>query len=134
MKPNDPRFLGTIYDVRSLFSSKWALAITVVLMDGSLYYTDILERVRKLDVSVDWSDRHNVLHESVLTRTLKRMAAEGLLVREEGPTAFPPSVHYSISGETRTALEAMAQLADWGAANCHMIEQAKLDRMRSMNR
>ena len=108
--PSNPKFLHAIYQVRNLFSGKWVPAIAIVLLPGPLHYKDLLHGVRALDVA---TDRPNLLHEAVLTRTLRRMVENQLLVRKEKPSAFAPSVSYALTPATRHALKAAMPLVEW---------------------
>ncbi|WP_129665717.1 winged helix-turn-helix transcriptional regulator [Phytoactinopolyspora endophytica] len=121
MSPGDPRFIRALYLAQNLFAGKWMIAISVVLLAGPLHYTDILHRVRELDVDVDRSGRRSVLHEAVLTRTLQRMVHDGLLSRDERPSAFAPSVVYALTPVATEALTAAVPVAEWAET---YVEQA----------
>lgn len=129
MKPSDERFLPAVYNAKNLFGGKWMFAIAAVLLDGPMHYTDILSTVRSLDIRVDWSGRRAVLHESILTRTLQRMTADELLIREENAGVFPPSVWYSLTPATRHALLAVTPLAEWVEEYPDLIARARERRL-----
>jgi DNA-binding HxlR family transcriptional regulator len=129
MKPSDETFLPAVYNAKNLFGGKWMFAIAAVLLDGPLHYTDILSAVRGLDIPVDWSGKRAVLHESILTRTLRRMTADELLVRVEDVGVFPPSVWYTLSPATRDALVAVTSLAEWVEAYPDLIARAQERRL-----
>jgi DNA-binding HxlR family transcriptional regulator len=72
-----------------------------------------------------WSGRPRVLHASVLTRTLKTMTADRLIVRDQEAGVFPPSVVYSLAPSTGEALEATQPLADWVSRHPDVVERAR---------
>jgi hypothetical protein len=42
---------------------------------------EILSTISSYSIGEEWSDKHAVLHDSILARTLKKITEEGLLTR-----------------------------------------------------
>jgi DNA-binding HxlR family transcriptional regulator len=84
--------LRELYNLKYLFGDKWAPAIVVALARGRMRRVEILSTVNSYSIYEDWSDKRIVLHDSILTRTLKKMTTEGLLVRTESVESFPREV------------------------------------------
>ena len=67
--------------------------------------------------------RFNELHRALgavsfrtLSRTLKEMEADGLLLRTEYPQ-IPPKVEYSLTDKGRSLMPLISLLCDWGREN-----------------
>jgi DNA-binding HxlR family transcriptional regulator len=56
-----------------------ALAILVTLSDGPMRRVEILSTINSYSIGEKWSNKHAILHDSMLARTLKKMTEEGLL-------------------------------------------------------
>ena len=89
MNEGAERFLRRLYDLKYLVADKWALAILVTLSDGAMRRVEILSTINSYSIGEEWSDKHAVLHDSMLARTLKKMTEEGLLTRERRTETFP---------------------------------------------
>lgn len=124
----DEAFLRDLYSARLLFEDKWAPAITFALYEGPLHYNEILSAVRSYRAMEGWSDKHNRLHDSVLTTTLKKMTAEGLLIRSEASDNFPPGVRYSLDPEAAKALAACQPIVEWLRAHRYFVTRAQVHR------
>jgi DNA-binding HxlR family transcriptional regulator len=122
---SSPEFLPGWYDARALLAAEWAPAIAVALLDGPLSYKEILAAAQQSNPSRRWSARHDRLHESILSRTLRGMTRDGLLERQEDAATFPPTVRYQLTDDCRTLLEKLAPMADWARDHQPMIDQAQ---------
>ncbi|WP_051400208.1 winged helix-turn-helix transcriptional regulator [Haloechinothrix halophila] len=120
--------LRELYDIKYLWSDKWGPAIVAALWDGPLRYNDILEKVRSYSIAAGWTDKTPVLHESILTRTLKRMVGEGLITRSESSGGVPPSVWYALNPSFAESYEVGLPLVDWARRNSDLIARAKAHR------
>ncbi|RSD14798.1 winged helix-turn-helix transcriptional regulator [Amycolatopsis eburnea] len=124
----DAERLRKLHDAKQLFGGDWMTAILLALKSGPKHYTELLGMVGSLNDAAaanSWSGRPRVLHASVLTRTLKTMTADRLIVRHQEPGVFPPSVVYTLTSDTREALDAMQPLADWVSRHGDIVEQAR---------
>lgn len=65
------------------------------------------------------------LHQKVLTETLRRMEAAGLLVRRVVADVMPPSVVYVLTDFGATLLEPIEHLAAWGALHQRQLGSAR---------
>ncbi|MGB6163284.1 MAG: winged helix-turn-helix transcriptional regulator [Pseudonocardiaceae bacterium] len=122
---DDEEFLRDLYDLLHLFDDKWVSPIVVTLTDGPMRRVEILSTIRSYSVGQEWSGKSIVLHDSILARVLKKMTAEGLLIRDEKPKGFPPKVYYSLTPEVVESLTALAPLVAWSRAHREIIEQAQ---------
>lgn len=121
----DETFLRDLYSARFLFEDKWAPAIMVALYDGPLHYNEILSTVRSYRVVEGWSDKHSTLHDGVLANTLKKMTAEGLLIRSEESGTFPPGVSYSLNPEAAKMLTASQPVVQWLRDHPYFVTRAQ---------
>jgi DNA-binding HxlR family transcriptional regulator len=78
-----------------------------------LHYIELLSTVRSYRVVEGWSGKQNTLHDSVFTNTLKKMTAEGLLIRSEESGAFSRGVSYSLNPDAATVLDACQPVVAW---------------------
>ncbi|MYW90512.1 helix-turn-helix transcriptional regulator [Amycolatopsis rubida] len=119
----DAEQLCKLSDVKRLFSGDWMHAVIVALADGPKHYKELLDTIRTL-CEQDRGHRRT-LHESVLARTLKTMTADGLIIRCQQSTAFPPSVQYSLSPATAEALDAMMPMVTWATKHAELIQRSR---------
>jgi DNA-binding HxlR family transcriptional regulator len=125
MKVGDERFLRGLYDLRYLFGDKWAPAILVTLSDGPMRRKEILSTISSYSIGEEWSDKHTVLHDSILARTLKKMTEEGLLTRTRYTETFPVKVTYSLKPEVLEILTLAESLVGWADGHPELIAQAQ---------
>ena len=123
----DAEKLRKLHDAKQLFSGDWMNPVLVALKDGPKHYTELAALVRAMNTagSDSWSGKPRVLHDRVLTRTLKSMTADGLILRHEEVGAFPPSVQYAISNATAEALDALEPMVAWVDRHPDLIERAQ---------
>jgi DNA-binding HxlR family transcriptional regulator len=113
----DDRVLRGLYDLKNLFGDKWVPAILVALRDGPLRRVEILSTVNSYSIDENWTDKHAVLHDSILARTLKKMREQGLIVRESCDKSFPPEVAYSLTPAVAEVLTLAEPLIEWTRAH-----------------
>lgn len=121
----EPSFLTRWYCARALIAAEWIPAILVALLNGTMTYSQLREAVEARQVAEGWNPRHERIHQSTLTRSLKQLAGDGLIVRDELPGAFPRSVRYTLTPAARELVEAMEPLTMWAGRHHTLVEQAR---------
>ncbi|WP_418153398.1 winged helix-turn-helix transcriptional regulator [Actinoalloteichus caeruleus] len=124
MEATDEEFLTRWYEVRSLLGDKWVPAVLLVLSAGPLRRVEILSTIRSYPLSVEWSEKVSVLHDSILTKVLKKLTDEGLLLREQKEEVFPPYVTYALTPAAREFVSAMGVLVEWARRHEEVIARA----------
>jgi DNA-binding HxlR family transcriptional regulator len=117
------KFLRRLYDLKYLVGDKWALAILVTLSDGPMRRVEILSTINSYSIGEEWSDKHAILHDSMLARTLKKMTEEGLLTRTRRTETFPPKVFYS--QDASEFLQLAEPAIAWADEHTELIAQAQ---------
>jgi DNA-binding HxlR family transcriptional regulator len=125
MKVGDERFLRRLYDLKYLVGDKWTLAILVTLSDGPMRRVEILSTINSYSIGEEWSDKHAILHDSMLARTLKKMTEEGLLTRARDTEILPPKVFYSLTQDAVAFLELAEPAMAWAEAHTELIAHAQ---------
>lgn len=125
MKADGRTFLHDVQNVKNIFGDKWTLPVMVALSDGPMRRSQIHVTVNSYEVGEQWPAGGSVLHDSILTRCLKKMTAEGLISREESVGSFPPRVCYSLRPEGREFLELAGAITVWSSRNEHVIASAR---------
>ena len=125
MKVADERLLRRLYDLKYLVGDKWALAILVTLSDGPMRRVEILSTINSYSIGEEWSDKHAVLHDSMLARTLKKMTEEGLLTRTRRTETFPAQGFYSLKPEAVEFLQLAEPGIAWADEHTELIAQAQ---------
>jgi DNA-binding HxlR family transcriptional regulator len=125
MKVGAEGFLRRLYDLKYLVGDKWTLAILVTLSDGPMRRVEILSTINSYSIGEEWSDKHAVLHDRVLTRTLKKMTGEGLLTRTRRIEVFPPEVFYSLKPDALEFLRLAEPAMAWADDHAELIAQAQ---------
>jgi DNA-binding HxlR family transcriptional regulator len=111
-----------------LVALEWLPATLVVLAQGPKHYAELLDEVGALNPSDGWNRRHARLYESTLTRVLRRLTADGLVVRSEQPGVLGPTVRYSLTSAAAELLDAVRPLAEWAQQHHALVETARLRR------
>jgi DNA-binding HxlR family transcriptional regulator len=117
--------LSDWYSARALVAAEWIPAILVALLDGPMTYSHLRATVEASRVAEGWNPRHERLHQSTLTRSLRQLTGDGLLVRDEVPGSFPRSVRYSLTAAARELLEAIGPLRVWAEQHRELVERAR---------
>ena len=131
MALGDERFLRRLYDLKYLVGDKWALAILVALSGGPMRRVEILSTINSYSIGEEWSDKHAVLHDSILARTLKKMTEEGLLMRMRRAETFPPKVFYSLTQDALEFLQLAEPAVAWAEEHTALIARAQDLRRRT---
>lgn len=125
MTVGDEEFLRDLYNVKQLFGDKWTPAIISTLARGPMRRVEILSTINSYSVGEDWSDKRGVLHDSILTKSLKKMTTEGLLARNRRAETFPPKVYYSLTRDVLEFLEATEPVLEWARSHPELIARAQ---------
>jgi len=121
----DGRVLRGLYDLRNLFGDKWVPAILVALRDGPLRRVEILSTVNSYSIDENWTDKHPVLHDSILARTLKKMREQGIISRQTGENSFQREVEYSLNPDVAEVLTLAEPLIEWTRKHPELLAQAQ---------
>jgi DNA-binding HxlR family transcriptional regulator len=103
-----------LYDLKYLFGEESAPAIVVALARGPMRRKEILSTISSYSIGEEWSDRHAVLHDGILARTLKKMTEEGILSRRRDTETFPARVYYSLNPEVMEGYSRVESRAGFG--------------------
>lgn len=125
MERDDRCFLRDLQDVKHIFGDKWTVPVMVALAGGPMRRSEILTTVDSYSVDENWPGKAAVLHDSILSRTLRKMVAEGLVARRELPDTFPRHVRYELRPEAEDFLERARQMASWSEHNAHVVANAQ---------
>lgn len=125
MERNDRWFLHALQDVKHIFGDKWTVPVMVALADGPMRRAEILTTVAGYSIDENWPGKAAVLHDSILTRALRKMVAEGLVARQELPDSFPRHVRYALRPEAEDFLARVRQLVGWSRHNAHVVANAQ---------
>ena len=94
-------------DVLASVGDKWTIMVVGALSKGALRYNEIQRRVSGIS-------------QRMLTLTLKRLEADGLVTRTLFPSV-PPRVDYELTELGQTLRGALVPLHRWAAKNKHVI-------------
>ena len=106
LTPSDCRGLA---DVLSNVGDKWTIMVVGALSKGRLRYNEIRRRVSGIS-------------QRMLTLTLKRLEADGLVTRTLFPSV-PPRVEYELTELGHTLRAALVPLHLWAARNKQIIAE-----------
>lgn len=125
MECDDKWLLRELQDVKHIFGDKWTIPVMVALADGPLRRSEILATVSSYSIDEHWPGGATVLHDSILTRALRRMVAEGLVVRHELRDSFPRHVRYELRPEAEDFLTRVRHVVGWSKGNEHVVARAQ---------
>ena len=106
LTPSDCRGLA---DVLSSVGDKWTIMVVGALSKGRLRYNEIRKRVSGIS-------------QRMLTLTLKRLEADGIVTRTLFPSV-PPRVDYELTDLGQTLRAALVPLHRWAARNKQIIAE-----------
>ena len=106
LAPSDCRGLA---DVLSSVGDKWTIMVVGALSKGQLRYNEIRRRVSGIS-------------QRMLTLTLKRLEADGIVTRTLFPSV-PPRVDYELTELGQTLRAALVPLHLWAARNKQIIAE-----------
>lgn len=125
MTRDDRWFLRDVQDVKHIFGDKWTIPVMVALASGPMRRSEILTTVDSYSIDENWPGKATGLHDSILTRTLRKMVAEGLVARQELPDVFPRHVRYELRPEALDFLGRVGQVVGWSSDNAHVVANAQ---------
>ncbi|MDN5750414.1 MAG: winged helix-turn-helix transcriptional regulator [Pseudonocardia sp.] len=125
MERDDQFFLRHVQNVKHIFCDKWTIAVMVALARGPMRRSEIFATVGSYSIDEDWPGKATVLHDSILSKTLRKMVAERLVTRQELPDTFPRHVRYALRPEAVNFLERVRQVVDWSEHNAHVVASAQ---------
>ena len=109
----DPAEGKGLADVLMSVGDKWTILVVGALSRGSLRYNEIQRRVSGIS-------------QRMLTLTLKRLEADGIVTRTLFPSV-PPRVDYELTELGLTLRGALIPLHKWAARNREIITEHRLD-------
>ena len=121
MVPDEAAFVRDCAAMKQMLSDKWMPAILVALLNGSLRYTELYSRLCSGASSIQASSSGAGIQQSMLTRSLKKATAQGLVIRRPEARVFPPVVRYELSLAARDMVAAMMPLVEW--VRHHRVEK-----------
>ncbi|KKC38324.1 hypothetical protein WH87_11295 [Devosia epidermidihirudinis] len=111
-KALDPALDGLVRDIIGKVADKWTMLILEALEEhGTLRFTDVGRKVG--DIS-----------QKMLTKTLRQMEADGLVLRIVHPV-IPPHVDYSLTEMGRGLSAAFCGVWEWAEAHHAQIEDSR---------
>jgi len=125
MRRDDRCFLRDVQDVKHIFGDKWTIPVMVALAGGRMRRSEILTTVASYSIDESWPGKATGLHDSILTRTLRKMVAEGLVTRQELPDVLPRHVRYELRPEALDFIGRVRQVVSWSSDNAHVVANAQ---------
>jgi DNA-binding HxlR family transcriptional regulator len=122
--------IPVVYDLVELASGRWVLPVMAVLEPSPLRFMDLLRAVNDR-MSSEWSRR---LSERVLSDTLRRLEAAGLVLRQLVTGGLGSPGPYELTEGARSLLAAMAALEAWAKDNHAVVEGIRWSRRHSIGR
>jgi DNA-binding HxlR family transcriptional regulator len=122
--------IPVVYDLVELASGRWVLPVMAVLEPSPLRFMDLLPAVNDR-MSTSWSRR---LSERVLSDTLRRLEAAGLVLHQLAAGELGSPGPYELAEGARSLLAAMAVLEAWAKDNHAMVEGIRWSRRQSVGR
>ncbi|QFZ18481.1 winged helix-turn-helix transcriptional regulator [Saccharothrix syringae] len=95
-----------------LLGRKWDMAILAALTARSLHWTELRAEVHRYHKKT-CGGGDSTLHDSILSRALRRMQRDGLILRVEEAAVFPRSVTYALTPAAECLIEKLAPVAEW---------------------
>ncbi|MDQ3579168.1 MAG: winged helix-turn-helix transcriptional regulator [Actinomycetota bacterium] len=88
-----------------MLDGEWVPAILATLAHGPQHFTEILTAIQT--IGTGQPDPTRRLHDSILSRTLRRMEENGLITRDELTATFPKSTTYELTTWATALLSAL---------------------------
>jgi len=112
MNEIDPRLKTLVNEMIGRVADKWTMVILEVLTEhGEMRFTRLGEMVEGIS-------------QKMLTKTVRQMERDGLLVRTVHPV-IPPKVEYKLTDLGLGLSAAFCGVWVWAAAHCEQVEQAR---------
>ncbi|WP_370677291.1 winged helix-turn-helix transcriptional regulator [Pleomorphomonas sp. PLEO] len=96
-----------VSEILNRVGDKWTMQVVVTLRDRPRRFNDLKRQVGGIS-------------QQMLTRTLKTLERDGMVVRTVCPTT-PPQVDYALTDLGRSLSEPVRQLAEWAAGHLGAI-------------
>ena len=97
--------------VLDLIADKWTALIFALLEEQPTRYNELQRRIEGIS-------------QKMLTQTLRKLEANGIIKREITPTV-PPAVEYALSALGETLIPVMVSLRHWAEQHLEEIEQVR---------
>ena len=97
------------FTAQSVLQGKWSILIMHYLSDGPIRFNQLLKMMP------------NMTH-ATLSKQLKKMENDGLIIRKEYPQV-PPKVEYYLSSIGEKFLPVLESLEDWGKQYIEYMEE-----------
>ncbi|WP_325707470.1 transcriptional regulator [Amycolatopsis sp.] len=130
MVTGDTSYLQRLHDLRHLLNGEWIPDILVALRSGPLHYKELLATIDEASGFDPWSGGRRSLQSRVLSGTLLRLTASGLVRRFEEPAVFPRSVLYEITPAAVQVLDRALPMTEWADEHADLIEHARRARAK----
>jgi DNA-binding HxlR family transcriptional regulator len=98
-----------VSEILNQVGDKWTVQVVVALRDQPRRFNDIKRHVAGIS-------------QQMLTRTLKALERDGMVVRTVRPSA-PPQVDYALTELGRSLSQTVRQLAEWAVAHHPIIHE-----------
>jgi len=122
----EPKDILAWYDVVRLHQGEWAPDVVICLMDGPQRFMQLLSEVRARQLTHPWSRSTRELSKQSLTRSLRTMERNELILRHEGRSESSAAVSYELSPAARAFLEEqISSVVEWAAGNQDLISRAQ---------
>jgi DNA-binding HxlR family transcriptional regulator len=124
-----------LHDLRRTLRPGWLPDVLVALAAEPLPYSELLRTLRSYEVPRGRRWPQPLIHEAVLTRTLRWMQRRGLVERAR-ERAFPFGTVYWLTPAAKELADLVAPMAQWAAAHEELLEvdrRAWAERQRRKN-
>jgi DNA-binding HxlR family transcriptional regulator len=101
-----------VSEILSRVGDKWTIQVIVQLRFGACRFNEIKRKVSGIS-------------QQMLTRTLKILERDGMVMRSVLPTT-PPKVEYTLTALGHSLSETARQMAEWAASNRSIIEANRI--------
>lgn len=109
--PGDRHECLRVGSILSLVGDKWTVMIVIVLSGGPRRFSDIKRTIGGIS-------------QQMLTRTLKSLERDGMVLRTVHPTV-PPQVEYELSALGHSLTGPLHMLSEWAGQNLVEIEASR---------
>jgi DNA-binding HxlR family transcriptional regulator len=112
MERRDKPYRHAVLEALQVLRGQWTVAVLATVGAGQTQYKDLLPAINGVEERAGWVTRQRPLSDRVLSDTLRRMHADGLVDRQAEPGNFG-GVWYSLTPKGRSLLVAVRPLAEW---------------------
>lgn len=115
-----------VLDAMAVLRGRWTVAVLATLALGETQYKDLLPAINSVEERVGWVSHERPLTDRVLSDTLHRVQADGLVARRAEGGHFG-AAWYRLTPMGRSLLRATRPLAEW--AQQHRDELSAVNRV-----